>query len=77
MTEADYLDELGPHALRAEEKRLRSELNAVQKLMGLLYKGIHQLASECAECEGTGTLRGEHGFEESCPECDDIRTLLK
>ncbi len=37
---------------------------------------VKQYASECAECDGTGKLRGEIGFEEVCPECEEIRALL-
>ncbi len=37
---------------------------------------IRQYASECAECNGTGTHGGEHGFEEQCDQCAEIRAPL-
>lgn len=35
-----------------------------------------QYAGECGECDGTGKLSGEVGFEEACPDCAEIRALI-
>lgn len=62
--------------LQGTVRDLVAACEAKDKVIKCLRKGLRQCASECAECEGTGKLRGEHGFEEVCPECADIRKLL-
>ena len=52
------------------------ELREARKLLAEAGPYVLQIARACAECDGTAVLRGEHGFEEVCPDCDEIRDLL-
>ncbi len=57
--------------------RARNSHDALVARVAELEGAVRQWASECAECNGTGKLCGEIGFEEVCPQCEDIRAYLK
>lgn len=62
----------------SNDKRIRTASINAHKVRHFdeLLDLAKQYASECGECDGTGKLSGEVGFEEACPECADIRALI-
>jgi len=74
IAEYDYRSSAFPYHVETESA-LRNFREA-RKLLAEAGPYVLQIARACAECDGTAVLRGEHGFEEVCPDCDEIRDLL-
>jgi sporulation-control protein spo0M len=59
--------------------KLQQSLTASEKRVATMGAKLLELAGDCAECAGTGTRMTTTGAIESepCPDCEDIRELLK
>lgn len=49
------------------------ELSHAKRALKDAADKLWEIGEECAECNGEGKLQGEHGFEEECGACHDVR----
>jgi DnaJ-class molecular chaperone len=78
LRECMELEDQAHSCLQCPVRDLQEACAGKDRIIKRLRKGIARWASECAECDGKGTLLHMATLERSpCPACADIRKLLK